>query len=195
MAYRFDKLETGMGSVSVEADDEMLALIRRATALPADPPVRRVGGTKAKRGWNALRQVTRDLDHSERPAHAGVAIQRYWPLIGAVALVLLFPLKTLALATLYMVALSALLIWMLGYDRISRMTLARYHAIQVSDPRHAEVLRQRAIRICNRLDALLAKLPETWTRGLYLPDFDPEEPPEQFASDPFERLQQIARSR
>ena len=36
---------------------------------------------------------------------------------------------------------------------------------------------------------LLAALPESWTRGLYLPDFEPEpDPHEKLSEDPFERL-------
>lgn len=194
MAYRFDELE--QPAVAIDADAEMLALIRRATAAPAASPARKVGGVaRPKQGWQMLRQVNGGASMSDTAPKRWNRIVRFWPAIGALALVITFPLHVLALASVFMVVLCGLIVWALGYSRISRMVVAQYRAIQASDPQRAEVVRQRAIRISHWIEGWLQRLPETWTRGLYLPDFDPEDAPEQFSTDPFERLHQFARSR
>lgn len=142
-----------------------------------------------KQGWAALKRAAREVPAEEVKRRA----TRFWPLIAAATLVFAFPLYVLALATALTVAECVVIAWALGYARLSRMVVAQFRDIQAKDPHHAEVLRQRAIRIAGLIGWVISLLPTGWTRGLYLPDFEePEEEPKVFALDPFARLEPMA---
>lgn len=91
---------------------------------------------------------------------------------------------------LVMALLIALVLYFsFGPDQVQDWVISRYRSLRKRDPAAAERIRRRAAEASRRLSAIVEKLPERWTTGLYLPDFEePAEPPEKFKSDPFERL-------
>jgi hypothetical protein len=98
-------------------------------------------------------------------------------------------------ATLVGVALAgAAITWFtLGPDRASEL-VAEWHAnLARRDPDAAESLRRRAALVTRVIAGIADKLPERWTAGLYLPDFEPErEMPDKMKDDPFDRLSRHA---
>lgn len=87
-------------------------------------------------------------------------------------------------------ALVALIVYLsLGPDRVAMFAVERYQRLKARDPDRAEALRARAAAISRRLTSWLDRLPDSWTAGLYLPEFEePAEPSEKMRNDPFERL-------
>lgn len=76
-----------------------------------------------------------------------------------------------------------------GPDRVAEWVTGRYRRLRERDPEAAENIRRRAARASKWLSAVVGKLPESWTAGLYLPDFEEApEPPERLQADPFDRL-------
>lgn len=63
------------------------------------------------------------------------------------------------------------LLAVLGGERLSEMFVRFYLWLNQRNPARAERVRDRADRLAMRLDALLDRLPEGWTEGLYMPDF------------------------
>ena len=50
-------------------------------------------------------------------------------------------------------------------------------------------MRSRAAKTSAAIGVIVDRLPESWTQGLYLPDFDePDDLAEKWKSDPFDRL-------
>lgn len=90
-------------------------------------------------------------------------------------------------------AAAAITWFTLGPDRASEL-VAEWHArLAVREPETAETLRRRAAKVSRVLAGIAEKLPERWTAGLYLPDFEPErEMPEKMKEDPFDRLSRHA---
>lgn len=77
----------------------------------------------------------------------------------------------------------------IGPDRVAQMIAAWFTRLKARDPDRAEVLRSRAARVSALLGAVADRLPERWTQGLYLPDFEePSEQPPEMHNDPFDRL-------
>ena len=112
-------------------------------------------------------------------------------LLAIALLAVIFVLRPLAVLGMALVALMVALItyFSLGPDRVGEIVVARYQRLKSRDPARAEVLRKRAARTSARLSRLLDHLPERWTQGLYLPDFEePAEQPAQMHNDPFDRL-------
>lgn len=104
----------------------------------------------------------------------------------AIAMPLLLPsmllLSTVLLAITYL---------SLGHDRSAEIAAAGYRNWERRDPDSAEIARTRAARWSARLSRLIERLPDSWTQGLHVPDFektDPEEDP--FQGDPFDRLRE-----
>lgn len=90
---------------------------------------------------------------------------------------------------LFGVAIIAITYFSLGPERCAELVAAWFEKLKARDPEKAEQLRQRAIRMSQWASKTLALLPERWTAGLYLPDFQPGgEMPEKMKSDPFDRL-------
>ena len=77
----------------------------------------------------------------------------------------------------------------IGPDRVAQMIAAWFTRLKTRDPDRAEVLRSRAAKLSTLLGAVVDRLPERWTQGLYLPDFEePSEQPPEMHDDPFDRL-------
>lgn len=87
-------------------------------------------------------------------------------------------------------ALFVTVIWFsIGPDRSQDLILAWYARLRTRDPEKAERIRHRAATASKRLDAFLGYLPDRWTTGLYLPDFESDtDMARQLNADPFDRL-------
>lgn len=87
------------------------------------------------------------------------------------------------------VVLALVLYFSFGPDRVRTWILRRYSTFKARDPDAADRLRRRAAWVSRAAGAVANRLPERWTQGLYLPDFEePEEGSEKWESDPFDRL-------
>ena len=106
-------------------------------------------------------------------------------------LVLITILRPWAVLGMAVVALMVGLItyFSLGPDRVAEMVVAWYQRKKARDPEAAEEIRARAARFSLRLGKIVDRLPERWTQGLYLPDFEESKPlPDCLGKDPFDRL-------
>lgn len=108
--------------------------------------------------------------------------------LACLTAVVLYPLMTLAL--LFVLVLTGVIVYLsLGPERVEGFAARRFEKLQKRDPERAEVLRKRAIRVVAILTKGIDVLPERWTSGLYLPDFeDSSIHPDRLSTDPFERL-------
>jgi len=185
MTERKDKKRSG------EPEVDTVALIRKVIAA-------RNAETQApaqkNRTRTALRRLTRrePEDGSEDPDQGGrravKAINATTPVVAAMLIVFFVPLWVLMALTIFAVLGTVTLYYAIGHDRICAMAVAHYRTVDARDPVKAENMRRTAARFSRRLSRLADSLPERWTRGLYIPDFEPEETHEKMANDPFERL-------
>ena len=76
-----------------------------------------------------------------------------------------------------------------GSDGFAELVAKAYAKLKERDPGKAERIRRGAIAVTRTLNRGLERLPERWTRGLYLPDFETDGyVPERLMVDPFEDL-------
>lgn len=160
----------------------------------SQPPVAHVGRAK--------RPEFEELAEQEPPRPA--FRQRLWaavlgfvrrpdaPRLLAFTLLAVFliykPWQVLILALLALVA-GLVTYFSLGPDRCAELVVGWFQRLQARDPVKAEQVRGRAMRTSARLSKALSRLPERWTAGLYLPDFQPDgDMPEKMKNDPFDRL-------
>jgi len=87
-------------------------------------------------------------------------------------------------------AITGLIAYGLGADRCSRLISARFAKLKKQNPEKADILLTRAIFLRNGLERLLDKLPEDWTRGLYLPELEETTDQPLPDADPFQKLRQ-----
>lgn len=81
----------------------------------------------------------------------------------------------------------------LGPDRVSDLVVGAYHWLDKRDSSRAEALRLTAKSLSRRIERWAGYLPERWTGGLYLPDFEPDGiDTSKLRNDPFERIAQEA---
>ena len=74
-------------------------------------------------------------------------------------------------------------------DGCVELVVKWFDRLKARDPDKAERIRKRAAGVSNALNRGLERLPENWTRGLYLPDFETDGyVPEKLKVDPFEDL-------
>ena len=85
----------------------------------------------------------------------------------------------------------------LGFDTVAERIALWHERLSQRDPDRAEAIRARAARASKVASKLIARLPEHWTEGLYLPDFEKGEPPSaKLKDDPFEKLaRQVSQAR
>ena len=111
------------------------------------------------------------------------------------AVVWIMPVWFLPVVVGTMIAAAVALYYGLGHDRVIDLARRYFAMRQRRNPEKAELLRKRAARLSASLDYLARKLPERWTTGLYLPDFEPEEcSHEKMTLDPWERLHNQTRT-
>ncbi len=114
-----------------------------------------------------------------------------WPLLAFLfaAVVAIFALApwVIPLALL----LGAGFVVALGSDRVAGGLTRIYHWRHARNPARAERFRNRIDQLATGMDAVLDRLPERWTTGLYMPDFSREallEDIDQGRPDPFDRI-------
>ncbi|PIE08860.1 MAG: hypothetical protein CSA74_00230 [Rhodobacterales bacterium] len=108
-----------------------------------------------------------------------------------VLLVLFFLFFTAeALLLLFFLVLFVVAVWALvGPDAIEEMVVKWYDRLKARNPEKAEEVRLRAASVSRFLNEWIEKLPDEWTQGLYLPDFEPDGyVSEKAMVDPFEEL-------
>lgn len=127
--------------------------------------------------------------NSEKPARQR-GFQPSWRLSGIILVLAIFVWNPWVLPslTLLLLAITAILYFSLGPDRVGA-GIARWHArLHRRNPDRAEALRKRAATWSARLERRAALLPAGWTDGLYFPSFEPDETPSDMTCDPFDRL-------
>lgn len=81
----------------------------------------------------------------------------------------------------------------LGGAKVHAMVRAWLAALRAQEADRSRRMRRWKVALLSRVEALLNRLPASWTQGLYLPDAEPEETPhEKMAIDPFDRLREMA---
>lgn len=90
----------------------------------------------------------------------------------------------------FLTCLLALVVYLtLGHERIIEFGESWYERLQRRDPERADALRRRAAKVSAKVTSLIERLPEKWTWGIYLPDFNETTiTHEKMKSDPFDRL-------
>ncbi len=111
----------------------------------------------------------------------------------AATMTVIFLWRPWLLPILFLVAVWIVLIvyLTLGPDRVTELVVGRWQKLRRDRPELAERLRRRANRMTLRLHAVLNRLPDKWTEGLYLPDFSDPAPDAKSVNsvdDPFEKL-------
>ncbi|MEP1934463.1 MAG: hypothetical protein ABJI96_05960 [Paracoccaceae bacterium] len=87
------------------------------------------------------------------------------------------------------ILLTLIIYFSLGPDRVCEMVAAWHTRLRCRDLDRAEDIRRRAAFWSKHISAIVSRLPEKWTAGLYLPDFEEtSERPEKMKTDPFDRL-------
>jgi len=127
-----------------------------------------------------MRPVLSFLKNPKAPRYLTIALLCY-AIIAHTGIVIILAVMS---------GLLALVIYFsIGPERVWHWGQNRYQYLSQCDPEAAERLRSRAATASRALGAVVDRLPESWTQGLYLPDFDePDENSEKWKSDPFHRL-------
>lgn len=92
--------------------------------------------------------------------------------------------------------LAAVITWLtLGPDESAERIVAWHARLAERDPEKAETIRRRAARVSRAITRAVDRLPDHWTTGFVLPDFEPaQDAPEKLQDDPFARLAAEVRS-
>ncbi|MEB8387327.1 hypothetical protein OO012_08815 [Rhodobacteraceae bacterium KMM 6894] len=122
-------------------------------------------------------------------------LRRLVLIVGLGAMVYTWPW---VIALMLFLTLAAVLAGLaaLGSERIGARMLRVFLWLDARNPARAERLRLRADGLAMRIDALLDRLPDRWTEGLYMPDLSraaliPQELGDR--PDPFDRIAAQAR--
>ncbi len=102
--------------------------------------------------------------------------------------VIVWPWQVLWLTLL--IPLAAAITWAsVGSDGCVELVVKWFDRLKARDPDKAERIRLRAAAVSRALNHGIERLPESWTQGLYLPDFETDGyVPEKLKVDPFEDL-------
>lgn len=102
--------------------------------------------------------------------------------------VLVWPVEVLWLTLL--IPLALLICWAsVGNEGCVELVIQWHARLKARDPAKAERIRARAAAVTRGLNRGLERLPQSWTQGLYLPDFETDGyVPEKLKVDPFEEL-------
>lgn len=112
-------------------------------------------------------------------------------LMAIMLLVIIFLAEPWFVLTVFLLAILTALVayFSLGPDRVTELVVAWYDRLRQRDPDRAATLRHRAASCSKKMSEIVERLPDRWTTGLYLPDFEePPELPKKMKSDPFDRL-------
>jgi len=199
-----------------EIDDviaKTLAKSRQLEARAALPEVVDQDTLLGLSGRNARREVaTRDAAETRRAQSAACVAPRVEDLTGrrmaglwrrrlliAAPFALVMVWKPWLIPGLLILCFGIViaLFAVLGSERLSDAFIRFYLWLNLRNPERAERVRDRADRLAMRLDALLDRLPERWTDGLYMPDFSRASLTGETLDarpDPFDRIAAEARS-
>jgi hypothetical protein len=116
-------------------------------------------------------------------------------ILGLVATVYMWP-WLIALMFVFAVAIVLAGLAALGSEWLGARALGAFLWLDARNPARAERLRLRADGLAMRIDALLDRLPDRWTEGLYMPDLSraaliPQDMSDR--PDPFDRIAAQAR--
>jgi hypothetical protein len=102
--------------------------------------------------------------------------------------VILWPGKVFGLTLL--IPLGLLILWSsVGSSGMRELVILWHRRLKLRDPDKAERVRLRAAGVTRALNHGLERLPQSWTRGRFLPDFETEGyVPENLKVDSFEEL-------
>ncbi len=165
-------------------DENIDAAIKTMMAIEAESP------TQIK----SPRQQGRSKQRSKRRLKVSLKLPRYRPTVRQVALatgILVMVVKPWLLPILLVLVLAILLVsyWTLGHDRSVEVGVRAMEVFRKYCPELAARVEGRARNGLRRVNAMVEKLPEKWTEGLYLPDLEPApDKPEKMQNDPFDRL-------
>lgn len=113
---------------------------------------------------------------------------RLLSILFLLALIILKPGFVLFLFLMF-VLVGLVLYFSFGPDQVESFAIERFRRLRERDSDAAEKLRHRAAKASKTLSMIVDRLPDKWTAGLHLPDFEyPPELPEKMKSDPFDRL-------
>ena len=89
-----------------------------------------------------------------------------------------------------LIPLAALITWAsVGNEGCVELVISWFERLKARDAAKAERIRARAAAVTRGLNRGLERLPQSWTQGLYLPDFETDGyVPEKLKVDPFEEL-------
>lgn len=126
------------------------------------------------------RVVARFLRRPDAPRRLAVAL--------LIIFVIAWPQEVLWLTLL--VPLAAFITWAsVGNDGCVELVVVWYDRLKARDADKAERIRLRAAAVSRGLNHGIERLPQRWTHGLYLPDFETDGyVPEKLKVDPFEEL-------
>lgn len=140
---------------------------------------------RPRRDWRkaiarALRPAKQFMLRPEAPRELALALLAVsaivWPWIVAGFVALVVVVVTITWFTL-------------GPDRVAELVVDWHARLALRDPDKAETIRLRAARVSRAITRTVERLPDRWTTGFYLPDFEPsQDMPEKMKDDPFDRL-------
>lgn len=116
-------------------------------------------------------------------------------MVAMLAIAALMPWAIPLVLAAGVVAIAALVAAM-GSDRMAGGLERVFHWLHAREPDRAERFRARVDRMATAMDALLDRLPERWTAGLYMADFSREAllpGAQDDLPDPFDRIAAEAR--
>ncbi len=166
-------------------DENIDAAIKAMMAIEAESPTQIK--SPSQQGRSKQRSKKRRLNVS-------LKLPRYKPTVRQAALaagILVMVVKPWLLPILLVLVLAVLLVsyWTLGHDRSVEVGVRAMEVFRKYCPELAARLEERARNGLRRVNAMVEKLPEKWTEGLYLPDLEPaSDKPEKMQNDPFDRL-------
>jgi hypothetical protein len=187
--------------------DAVRNLIREEGALPtrrgkpacvdAPPPSKKKHRSDPKEdtALNWFRWTVQILIHSATTFFRRPDASRILAILMLCVIVVIMPWFVLSLVLLG-VLIALIIYFSLGPDKVGALVAAWHTCLRQRDPNKAEDTRRRAALWSKRISAVVDRLPEKWTAGLYLPEFEEaSELPEKMKTDPIDRLhvQNVAR--
>ena len=76
----------------------------------------------------------------------------------------------------------------LGPDRVAELVVGAWQKLHARRPELAENIRHRAQAMAERIDAVLDRMPGSWSDQIHVPDFSPNQNIAADRPDPFDRL-------
>lgn len=155
---------------------------------------------KARKQRQEKQQATESSDSGGLIARLIEQIKGYRPTPAHMTIVvcaLIFVLQPWLMPVLAIGALIAAVasLAILGKVQVLQRVYAGYEWLAQRNPDNAEAIKANGLKVSGRLEKLIDKLPERWTKGRAAPIVEPSEfASEKMSADPFERLAAQARN-